>query len=160
MADKPDNMRPIGMIGLGLLGTALCERLLGAGYEVVVYNRTREKADPLVDNYLNTKAIVVDTGRLVRTAPGDFDNDGFSEARGYHVLQLDGNVAKVHIDARQHPRYSPVFKLVDVANQDLWVYLDGRLIKETHRDQNGNILFELPEIISGSALLEITSLIR
>ncbi|MHC4671965.1 MAG: hypothetical protein ACYTBZ_05715, partial [Planctomycetota bacterium] len=119
-----------------------------------------QKADPLVDDYLNTKSIVVDTGRLVRTDPGDFNNDGFSEARGYHVLQLDGNVAKVHIDATKNPRYSPVFKLVDVADQDIWVYLDGRLIKEIHRDQNDNILFELPEMISGSALLEITSMIR
>ncbi|MCA9231000.1 MAG: NAD(P)-dependent oxidoreductase [Planctomycetales bacterium] len=40
--------RPIGVIGLGLLGTALCERLLGAGYPVRVFNRTRKKADPLI----------------------------------------------------------------------------------------------------------------
>jgi 3-hydroxyisobutyrate dehydrogenase-like beta-hydroxyacid dehydrogenase len=38
----------IGMIGLGLLGTALAERLLGAGFPVVVWNRTREKAEPLI----------------------------------------------------------------------------------------------------------------
>jgi 3-hydroxyisobutyrate dehydrogenase-like beta-hydroxyacid dehydrogenase len=38
----------VGMIGLGLMGTALSERLLQAGYTVWVYNRTREKADPLV----------------------------------------------------------------------------------------------------------------
>jgi len=38
----------IGVIGLGLLGTALAERLLGAGFDAVVWNRTREKAEPLV----------------------------------------------------------------------------------------------------------------
>ncbi len=38
----------IGVIGLGLMGSALAERLLGAGFSVVVYNRTREKADPLL----------------------------------------------------------------------------------------------------------------
>ena len=38
----------VGVIGLGLLGTALCERLLDAGYTAVVYNRTREKAAPLI----------------------------------------------------------------------------------------------------------------
>ncbi len=42
------NQAPIGVIGLGLLGTALCERLIGAGYPVLVYNRTRDKADPLI----------------------------------------------------------------------------------------------------------------
>lgn len=35
------------MIGLGLLGTALAERLIQAGYPTVVNNRTREKAKPL-----------------------------------------------------------------------------------------------------------------
>ena len=38
----------VGVIGLGLLGTALAERLLDAGLEVVVYNRTRSKADSLI----------------------------------------------------------------------------------------------------------------
>jgi 3-hydroxyisobutyrate dehydrogenase-like beta-hydroxyacid dehydrogenase len=39
---------PVGVIGLGLLGTALAERLLAGGYTVVVHNRTRAKAEPLV----------------------------------------------------------------------------------------------------------------
>ena len=38
----------IGVIGLGLMGTALTERLLGAGFGVTVYNRTRSKADSLL----------------------------------------------------------------------------------------------------------------
>jgi 3-hydroxyisobutyrate dehydrogenase-like beta-hydroxyacid dehydrogenase len=38
----------IGIIGLGLMGTALCERLLEHGYQVFVWNRTREKADSLI----------------------------------------------------------------------------------------------------------------
>jgi 3-hydroxyisobutyrate dehydrogenase-like beta-hydroxyacid dehydrogenase len=39
----------VGVIGLGLMGTALTERLLGHGYRVAVWNRTRAKADPLLD---------------------------------------------------------------------------------------------------------------
>ena len=38
----------IGMIGLGLMGTALTERLLAHGWGVQVWNRTREKAAPLI----------------------------------------------------------------------------------------------------------------
>ena len=40
--------KTVGMIGLGLMGTALTERLLAAGYSVHVFNRTRQKAEPLV----------------------------------------------------------------------------------------------------------------
>jgi len=46
--DDSGILAPVGVIGLGLLGTALCERLLAAGYPVYVYNRTQEKAAPLI----------------------------------------------------------------------------------------------------------------
>lgn len=49
MSEPNKTARPVGVIGLGLLGTALAERLLGAGYPVHVFNRTREKADPLIE---------------------------------------------------------------------------------------------------------------
>jgi 3-hydroxyisobutyrate dehydrogenase-like beta-hydroxyacid dehydrogenase len=37
----------IAMLGLGLMGSALAKALLGAGYEVVVWNRTAARAEPL-----------------------------------------------------------------------------------------------------------------
>ena len=39
---------PIGLVGTGLFGTALADRLLAERFPVVVYNRTRSKADPLL----------------------------------------------------------------------------------------------------------------
>ena len=39
---------PVAVIGTGLFGTALADRLLADGFPVVVHNRTREKADPLL----------------------------------------------------------------------------------------------------------------
>jgi 3-hydroxyisobutyrate dehydrogenase-like beta-hydroxyacid dehydrogenase len=48
MASSTSNARPVGMVGLGLLGAALCERLLGAGFDVRVWNRSRDKAEPLL----------------------------------------------------------------------------------------------------------------
>ncbi|WP_428306941.1 NAD(P)-dependent oxidoreductase [Lacipirellula sp.] len=49
MADRPRDRKPIGLIGLGLMGTAICERLLATGYELVIHNRTADKAAPLVE---------------------------------------------------------------------------------------------------------------
>lgn len=53
MTDPPvsassSSQRTVGVIGLGLLGTALAERLLGGAFRVVVYNRTPSKAEPLL----------------------------------------------------------------------------------------------------------------
>jgi 3-hydroxyisobutyrate dehydrogenase-like beta-hydroxyacid dehydrogenase len=47
MATPPEKER-IGLIGLGLMGTALAERLLAQGYHVAVWNRTSAKAEPLL----------------------------------------------------------------------------------------------------------------
>ena len=115
------------------------------------------QAGPLAADYCHPLPIAVDAGRLVRTDLGDFDNDGFSEARGYYVLQLDGNIARVRIDGRRNMRFSPAFRLVDVADRDVWVYVDGREIRDLHRDQDGYVLFEVPGAISRAALLEVTS---
>ncbi|OAI53654.1 hypothetical protein AYO47_04275 [Planctomyces sp. SCGC AG-212-M04] len=41
--------RPVAVIGLGLMGTAITERLLAHAYPVRVWNRTRDKAGPLID---------------------------------------------------------------------------------------------------------------
>jgi 3-hydroxyisobutyrate dehydrogenase len=39
----------LGWIGAGRMGSVLAQRLLGAGHDVAVYNRTRGKAQPLAD---------------------------------------------------------------------------------------------------------------
>ncbi len=44
-----DNLPTIGWIGAGRMGTQLVQRLLDAGYDVAVYNRTAAKVQPLVD---------------------------------------------------------------------------------------------------------------
>ena len=49
--------RRIGWIGAGRMGSPMIVRLLEAGHEVSVWNRTREKAEPLVDR----GAVIVDT---------------------------------------------------------------------------------------------------
>jgi 3-hydroxyisobutyrate dehydrogenase-like beta-hydroxyacid dehydrogenase len=49
MPDTTSQAKPIGVIGLGLMGTAITERLLAGGYAVAIFNRTREKAAPLVE---------------------------------------------------------------------------------------------------------------
>ena len=41
-------MKAVGFIGLGNMGSKMVERLLKAGYSVVGYNRTKEKALPLI----------------------------------------------------------------------------------------------------------------
>ena len=50
----------IGFLGLGLMGSRMAENLLKNGYELIVYNRTKEKAEPLINN-----------GASLAESPGD-----------------------------------------------------------------------------------------
>jgi 3-hydroxyisobutyrate dehydrogenase/glyoxylate/succinic semialdehyde reductase len=51
----------VGFIGLGMMGKPMAERILEAGYRLVVFNRTRSKATPL----LKKGAVWADSPRLV-----------------------------------------------------------------------------------------------
>jgi 3-hydroxyisobutyrate dehydrogenase len=46
MADPP---RSVAVLGTGIMGAPMARNLAAAGFEVTVWNRTRERADPLAD---------------------------------------------------------------------------------------------------------------
>lgn len=48
MPDAPPIAGPVGVVGLGLMGTAIAGRLLDAGCDVRVWNRTPSRADALL----------------------------------------------------------------------------------------------------------------
>src|SRR5213082_1207149 len=51
----------VGWIGTGVMGRWMCQHLMSKGYAATVYNRTREKAQPLLD----AGAAFADTPRAV-----------------------------------------------------------------------------------------------
>lgn len=118
------------------------------------------QADPLAADYQQPLPIGLEIGRLTRTDPGDFNGDGFSEGRGHYVLQLDGSMAKARIPGQSRMRFAPVLQVIEAAGLDVWAYLDGRQLKESQRDHDGNVTFLIPETLSRESLLEITSRTR
>ena len=55
---------------------------------------------------------------------------------------------------------SSTFKLVEAAHRDVWIYVDGRELKDLYRDRNGDVLFVVPGAISDEVLVEVTSSLR
>src|SRR5215210_4903750 len=43
-----EEVERVGFAGLGAMGAGVARRLLDAGYDVVGWNRTKEKAEPLI----------------------------------------------------------------------------------------------------------------
>jgi 3-hydroxyisobutyrate dehydrogenase-like beta-hydroxyacid dehydrogenase len=64
----------IGFIGLGNMGQAMAGTLLTAGYPLRVYNRTPEKAGPLLAQgaeQMSHPGDVAEAGGIVITMPAD-----------------------------------------------------------------------------------------
>ncbi|TCO50648.1 NAD(P)-dependent oxidoreductase [Actinocrispum wychmicini] len=87
MASHPADRPRIGWIGAGRMGAALVRRLLDAGYEVALYNRTRSKAEAFVEH----GAIMV--GRPVELAGRDIVFTMVSTSADLeHVTSGDGGL--------------------------------------------------------------------
>lgn len=63
----------IGWIGTGVMGRSMCSHVLQAGYRVTVYNRTRERAAPLLERgavWAETPRAVAERSDVVCTMVG------------------------------------------------------------------------------------------
>jgi 3-hydroxyisobutyrate dehydrogenase len=67
-------MKRIALIGLGTMGIGIAANLLKGGYELYVYNRTKEKAEPLVSQgalWADSPAAAAAKAELVIAVVGD-----------------------------------------------------------------------------------------
>src|SRR5438445_7223706 len=95
-----ESKQKIGWIGMGRMGYPMAERLLKAGYDVAIWNRTRAKAEPLakiggkvVDNLFDLKEVdvlfsIVSTGK-------DLDQVYFGKNS---VTGHGGKIPKIFVD--------------------------------------------------------------
>jgi len=63
----------VGWIGTGVMGAAMCQHLLAAGYPVRVFNRTKKRAQPVIEagaTWLESPGEVADGASVVVTMVG------------------------------------------------------------------------------------------
>ena len=90
----------VGFIGLGTMGRPMAERLLKAGYDLVVYNRTSQKVEPLLRRgalRVDSPRVVADTCDVVITMVSD--TQALTDVViGQHGLYMGLSAGKIHID--------------------------------------------------------------
>ena len=126
----------VGFIGLGHMGTAMAGRLVQAGHEVTVYNRTTSKARALIDRGANSAACVGDAckGDVVITMLADDEaveavvlrENGVLQSLGERTIHvcmsttgvaLSKRLADAHATGGHRFVAAPVFGRPDVAAQ-------------------------------------------
>jgi 3-hydroxyisobutyrate dehydrogenase len=96
-----DNGMRLGWIGAGRMGFALASRLLEAGHDVAVWNRTRAKAEPLAEQgatIVDAPADLADRDIVFTMVGGDRD---FQQVviRDGGLLSRDGAAPRVLVDS-------------------------------------------------------------
>jgi 3-hydroxyisobutyrate dehydrogenase-like beta-hydroxyacid dehydrogenase len=136
----------IGFLGLGKMGTPMARRLLAAGHEVTVWNRTRERAEALAAEGVRvaaTAAEAAQAGHAVMTSLFDdaaheelfFGLESLLDALAPGALHISLSTISVSLSERltaEHARRgqlfvaAPVFGRPNVAEQGrLWVVAAG-----------------------------------
>lgn len=93
-------MKKIGVIGLGMLGNAVAQHLLDSGFDLTVYNRTKEKTLPIkekgakvasspkeVAEQVEMVIIVVKDADAVKQI--SFQKDGIVEGKNENIIVAD-----------------------------------------------------------------------
>ena len=64
----------VGFVGLGIMGRPMARNLMKAGYELVVYNRTKEKAQKLAEEgatvAVDLKEVAENSSVIITMLPG------------------------------------------------------------------------------------------
>ncbi len=100
----------VGFIGLGHMGAAMAARLIQAGHEVTVYNRTPGKAQPLLDQGACLAATVADAcrGEALLTMLADdnaveavvFGEGGVFQSLGQETIHVSMSTISVALSER------------------------------------------------------------
>jgi len=101
MAEANLRAQKLGWIGVGRMGFRLAERLLEAGCDLAVYNRTRSKAEPLVAKgarLVDSPADLADRDIVFTIVSADDDFREVTLGDG-GVLAQEGSVPEILVDS-------------------------------------------------------------
>lgn len=89
-------MEHLGIIGLGRMGQAMADRLLNAGFPLAVYNRTRSKANVLLEKgatWAETPAALAERSEIILTILTD-------DAAVEHVYNSEAGLLQANLNGK------------------------------------------------------------
>ncbi len=127
-----------------------CHILLGTDGEVAY-----EEALARAVDYANPAALRMELGSIMPVGGEHGDKDGFDPATGCYMIAPDQGDVRFVIDGRQQPRISPVFQIIGTEDRKAWVYVDHLIFDQIGHDAQGNLIFQLPEVIRKPTMVEV-----
>src|SRR2546429_408189 len=132
----------VGFIGLGSMGLPIARHVLQAGHTVVVYNRTRSRADalkPLRPTVADSPAAAVRRRRPLVGAGGQGVDVAGDDPGRANVIKLAGNFLLAAAIEAMGEAFALVRKY-DVAPADLLEIVNGRLFRSPIYENYGKLI--------------------
>lgn len=102
-----------------------------------------------------TIAVPETMGRVDRDTPGDADNDGYNEQLGAYQLQAMGGRLELTLIPRSTAVPRPVVQIAGMPAGKALITIEGRLVEQSTRLADGQLLVELPVRITRATLVTI-----
>ena len=107
--------------------------------------------------YLHPPALRFQVGRPATSteAGRELQPTGFDSGAGCYVLHPARNCLRFTLGGERAPLYSPAFRVLDPGRRTAWVYVNDRMWSAVGRDRDGNLTFQLPELILEETRVEV-----
>jgi len=119
---------------------------------------TPEVAASLAQQHQHPGAIGIaeEMGRVERNYPGDANNDGYAENVGAYELIVSGGRVEFSIEPKENDGLMrPIVEIAGLPAGNLLVNMEGRLVEDMVRLENGHVLIALPGVIRGKTAVSV-----
>jgi hypothetical protein len=94
-------------------------------------------------------------GRVSRATNGDANNDGYNEQLGAYQVEATGGRLELTMTPRGTPVPRPVLQIAGMPQGKALVTIEGRLVEQSTRLKDGQLLVELPARITRATLVTV-----
>jgi hypothetical protein len=115
-------------------------------------------AASLAQQHQNPGVITIaeELGRVQRNHPGDANNDGYAETMGTYELLATGGRLEFAIAPREGDGLTrPVVEIAGLPAGNLLVNMEGRLVQDVVRLEDGHVLIALPGMIRSKMTVSV-----
>jgi hypothetical protein len=113
---------------------------------------------PLVQQHASPARVEVpaEQGRVDRNTEGDANNDGYNESRGAYAVRAAGARLELTLTPR-NPQglFRPVLEVAHLPPGKVQVSLEGRLVEQIMRLEDGTVLIDLPVRVTRPATVYV-----
>ena len=94
-------------------------------------------------------------GRVDRDTSGDADNDGYNESRGAYEIRATGPRMEIAFAPRTPAVMRPVFEIAGMPSGKAVVTIEGRLVNEHVRLEDGTLLIDVPARVNRATTVSV-----